>query len=395
MAQPTSGTTNFNPSLGDLTIDAFSRCQVRPPQITADHMYQARVSAQLLFSEWSNRQVNLFNVQLLSFALVPGVPSYALPNNVVTVLDCYVRQFQLGGPINQIPAFATQSGQAAVTVTLANHGLSAGYWVSVIIPVSVGGLVIQGQYQAATIIDANNFTITAAMPAAGTATGGQVPAFTTIAGSSQVSVNLAAHGLSPQGIFAVQVPLYIGGITLSGGYTILSVTDANNFVIDGVNTAGAAQSLVLENGANCQIATQATGNTPLDFYLYPISRMEYAAQPSKTTQARPTTFWFDRIIPPQLTFWQTPDANGPYTLFYYAVVQQQDAVMANGVTLALPYRFYEAYASGLAARLARKYAPALAAELKAEARQMWEEAAQQDVEQTPLYIFPGAQSYFR
>ena len=44
----------------------------------------------LLFSAWANSQVNLFKVTLTSVPLTPGVISYAIPNNVVMILDAYI-----------------------------------------------------------------------------------------------------------------------------------------------------------------------------------------------------------------------------------------------------------------------------------------------------------------
>ena len=319
MAQPTSGVTAFNPSLTDLTLEAFSRILLRSTSITQEHMFQARMSANLLFSKWSNRQVNLFKVQLLSFALVPGVASYTLPTNIIAMLDVYIREFQLTGPLNAVPEFTTVANSNLVNVMVPNNGMAVGAWCSIIIPVAVGGIVLQGQYQAVSITDANNFTITAASTATSGVTGGAVPIFNTEQGSALVTVTLPNHGLAPQQSFAVQVSTAVGGITLLGAYTVYSVTDANDFVISTPFIAGVAAQAT-ENGALCQVAPQSPTAQPLDFYLYPISRTEYAAQPDKESQARPTTFWFDRLVPPVLTFWQTPDSNGPYTLYYYAVV---------------------------------------------------------------------------
>jgi hypothetical protein len=61
-----------------------------------------------------------------------------------------------------VPEFTTTSGLPAVQVTLDDHGLSATTSsISFGLPTSVGGLTISGAYVVTTVIDSNNFTITA------------------------------------------------------------------------------------------------------------------------------------------------------------------------------------------------------------------------------------------
>lgn len=87
----TSGTYLFNPSLGEATMNAFSRIQIRPTEITQSHLFQAKMSANLLLSEWSNQQPNLWEVGLQTLALVSGTASYTVSANTVMILDLYVR----------------------------------------------------------------------------------------------------------------------------------------------------------------------------------------------------------------------------------------------------------------------------------------------------------------
>lgn len=152
---------------------------------------------------------------------------------------------------NAAPNFTTTIGSNSVKVTLAGSNMSIGDWAILYVTVSVGGLILQGFYPAVTVIDANNFTITASRTAtANINNGGAVPAFTTINGQANVSVLLNDHGYSPGALFPVQVQTTVGGITiLAQSFTVLSVTDANNFVIapGGTATSGATGS---ENGGN-------------------------------------------------------------------------------------------------------------------------------------------------
>ena len=133
----------------------------------------------------------------------------------------------------------------------------------------------------------------------------------------------------------------------------------------------------------------------IDRTIYPISRSVYSTYPNKFIQAFPTVFWFDRLISPTITIWQVPDANGPYTLFYYRVRQIQDADYANALDIEIPYLWFDAFVAGLAYRLARIYAPQLEQIRKTDADEAWSEAATQNVENVDLYISPGLAFYFR
>jgi hypothetical protein len=74
-----------------------------------------------------------------------------------------------------LPVFSISSGTATITVTLPNNGFQkiTGLFEQFIAPTTVGsslGLVVQGKYQIASIIDSTNFTINAVTQASTTAT---------------------------------------------------------------------------------------------------------------------------------------------------------------------------------------------------------------------------------
>lgn len=138
-----------------------------------------------------------------------------------------------------------------------------------------------------------------------------------------------------------------------------------------------------------------SGSDAIDRLIFPISRTDYAALPNKATQAPPTTFWFDRLITPTVTLWPVPDGSTTYTLKYYRWRRLQDAVAADGTTLDIPYRWFDAMSWGLAARLAVIYAPDRAQPLDQRAERAWQIAATQDTENVPMYISPGLSGYFR
>ena len=53
-------------------------------------MFNARMAANLLLSEWSNQQPNLWEVALQSMPLTQGVATYSVTSPTVMVLDLYI-----------------------------------------------------------------------------------------------------------------------------------------------------------------------------------------------------------------------------------------------------------------------------------------------------------------
>ena len=84
---------------------------------------------------------------------------------------------------------------------------------------------------------------------------GQVPYFTTANASPTISVLFPNHGQSVGSTFSVTVPTTLGGLTLSGLYTVSTVTDANNFTF----TAGTLASSIASSFEN-------SGNVNLVYY---------------------------------------------------------------------------------------------------------------------------------
>jgi hypothetical protein len=138
-----------------------------------------------------------------------------------------------------------------------------------------------------------------------------------------------------------------------------------------------------------------SSNPTLDRYMFPISRDEYAAISTKSTQGFPSQYWFDRLISPTITFYLVPDGAQPYDFFYYRARQIQDATALNGQNVELPVRFFDAITADLAHRLARVYKPELEQMRKADRDEAWSIAAQEDTEWVPMYVSPMLGGYWR
>lgn len=132
-----------------------------------------------------------------------------------------------------------------------------------------------------------------------------------------------------------------------------------------------------------------------DRIMTPISTYEYAALPDKTVQGVPNSFWYERTSAPQLNVWPVPDDNADYVIKLRILSQLQDAKLPNATTADIPYRWYDVFVAKLAHRLSRIYAPALEDRRLADAERAWQVASNEDYENTPMFVIPGLNGYYR
>ena len=91
----TSGTTAFDLNIDDIIEEAYERCGIRTN--SGRDLRSARRSLNLLFSEWGNRGVHLWKVQLNEVALVAGQATYSVSSNVSDVLEAYISTTNAAG----------------------------------------------------------------------------------------------------------------------------------------------------------------------------------------------------------------------------------------------------------------------------------------------------------
>ena len=129
-----------------------------------------------------------------------------------------------------------------------------------------------------------------------------------------------------------------------------------------------------------------------DFQLERLSRDEYLAIPTKTTEGRPNQFFLDRQLTPKLKLWPVPE-NSTDVIHFDALTRIQDADDFTN-TLDMPFRFYPCLAAGLAYYLALKRAPNRVQLLKAVYEEEFERAATEDRDRSNFNVVPDFQ-YFR
>ena len=84
----TSGTTAFDLDIDDIIEEAYERCGVRTN--SGRDLKSARRSLNIMLSEWGNRGVHLWKVELKEQLLTAGTATYTAPTNANDVLEAYV-----------------------------------------------------------------------------------------------------------------------------------------------------------------------------------------------------------------------------------------------------------------------------------------------------------------
>ena len=126
-----------------------------------------------------------------------------------------------------------------------------------------------------------------------------------------------------------------------------------------------------------------------DFQLSRMSRSEYLTIPNKTTQGRPSQYFYDRQVTPQIILWPTPE-NATDTLVYYYVRRIEDADALVNTTNA-PFRFLPCMVAGLAYYTALKKAPERVQLLKVLYEEEFQRAADEDEDRVALKLQPSIQ----
>ena len=165
---------------------------------------------------------------------------------------------------NEAVNFSTTSGSNAVVIVDTASNTNNYYVVDIQTQISVGGIVLFGQYQVSNpSLNANQYTIYATSNATSTvANGGAVPSFTTTTGVNSVSVTLNNHGYLAGDTFTALVATTVGGVTIYGNYAVINVTSANVFVIAASTTATSSTSGSMNGGQAHFVYRNGVGTYP-------------------------------------------------------------------------------------------------------------------------------------
>ena len=128
-----------------------------------------------------------------------------------------------------------------------------------------------------------------------------------------------------------------------------------------------------------------------DFSMSRISRDTYLAIPNKTTTGRPTQFFLDRQITPNLKIWPAPE-NSTDVIHYDALTRIQDADSPTN-TMEVPFRFYPCLTAGLAYYISMKKAPDRIQLLKSVYEEEFERAMGEDRDRSSFTVTPQLNYY--
>ena len=128
-----------------------------------------------------------------------------------------------------------------------------------------------------------------------------------------------------------------------------------------------------------------------DYALDRVSRDTYLAIPTKATTGRPTQYFLDRQITPNLKVWPSPE-NSTDVIIYDCLTRLDDAGDYTN-TVGIPFRFYPALAAGLAYYIAIKKSPDRIQLLKALYEEEMARAMIEDRERASFFVSPNLRSY--
>jgi len=171
---------------------------------------------------------------------------------------------------NVAVSVSTTINSNVVTITDTGRNVSAYDVVDIQTQISVGGLILFGQYQCYAL-GANTYTIRAinalgnpALATSTVVTGGAVAQFVTTfpaVPSNVVTTTLANHGYVPGDTFPVLIASTVGGITLQGNYIVDTVT-TNTFTFGAQTTASSAATASMNSGNAHYVYYRGTGALP-------------------------------------------------------------------------------------------------------------------------------------
>jgi len=157
------------------------------------------------------------------------------------------------------------------------------------------------------------------------------------------------------------------------------------------------QSLTVSDGEyslNTDIIDILSASVTRDGTSFPlerISRDTYLNIPNKATTGRPTQFFLDRQITPNLKIWPAPE-NSTDVIHYDALTRIQDAdTQVN--TMEVPFRFYPCLTAGLAYYIAMKKAPDRIQLLKTVYEEEFERAMGEDRDRSSFTVTPQLSYY--
>ena len=139
------------------------------------------------------------------------------------------------------------------------------------------------------------------------------------------------------------------------------------------------------------ILRRTVNDVATDYQMNQVGRAEYWNIPTKSTKARPTQWFLDKLVTPKIYIWPAPE-NSTDVIKMNQLLRIEDADGSVN-DLQMPFRFYPALVAGLAFYLSQKRAPERMESLKSLYEDEFARALAQDESRASLMIKPNMRSY--
>lgn len=355
-----SGTYNFQ-SLenDDLILECFERIGFAGDQLVPVQLQSARRSLNFLLLDWISKSINLWTINKEYLPLNTGQSRYTLSTSITDILEVLQRTFT-----RQL------NGTAQSNTTNTYDGAGGGNPLS----------AFDNDFSTACVQNAADGNISYTYGAGNT----QTITFIGVRSNTNTSYNLVVEYSNDN---ATWLPLNVDW-THPYSYE----TGVTRWV-DVVTPVAAMTYRIRETGgATLNLQEIYFGNSTIDLRITPISRDTYLSYSQKYLQGRPTTYYFDKSLTPNINIWPTP--SNDYLVLQYSFVKTMYDVGEFYNTASVPARMYPALAAGLTWMLSVKYKPEMADVFKAQYDEVFTLATANDSENVDMTIGYDLNSYY-
>ena len=248
----------------------------------------------------------------------------------------------------------------------ANRGLNRWTIEQATLPLVSGVAIYPAETLTMTVAASGSFSVGETITGG---TSGATASITSIRSSTAIDITV------PEGTFSASE-------TITGGTSSATTTVSSAISLVPIQSTIDVLSAVIRTG---------TGSDQTDVAISRISRDAYINISNKNSTSRPTQFYVDRLITPEIKLWPTPNDN-TYTLVYDKLTRIDDVDNPQN-TVDVPFRFYPCLSAGLAYYISLKRAPQRTQLLKAVYEEEFERAAAEDRDRASLSLTPSRDYY--
>lgn len=334
----TSGTHNFkNFENDELILECFERIGFDGEQLTPVQINSAKRSLNLLLLDWITRDINLWTIHTNYLSLHPFQSVYQLKAEVIDILNVNLRQFNrpLNGTANSSSGDANNAFDnndlTACTQDAPDGYISYGYF--------------SNANSLSTVI---NF----------------IGIQSNVDRSYSLTFEHSSDNVNWQSLQELPAQSYAKG---------------NAVWFDIIKPISSPYYRIRETGGNIlDLQEIYFTNNIIDLRLSAVSRDTYLSFSQKFNVGRPTSYYFDKQIVPELNMWYVP--TNQYKVVQYSSVNAIEDAGSFLNSAEVPPKMYPALVAGLTWMIAVKYSPETASELKEYYEEAYSIATANDIE---------------